>query len=521
MEILLLAMAVAVVAMFVKYDQERKRAESCIESMNKLKRSVEPLYKYQKIVHVEAEIKQMHLQAQRAKTDYEIKCENLVHETNLKAKAIKDDAENYAMNLTLKVEEETKQLKRETKEKTDKQKQKAQEMLDNAIEESERIVKSAKDRAIEIAGDAIKAKENSDRYEKTAKAMKNIIDGYGDQYIIPNNTVLDELAEDFSHKEAGAELKKIRSQTKSMVTNGIAAKCDYVETHRKTTAINFVLDAFNGKVDTILTKTKHNNYGKLKQQITDAYNLVNHNGKAFRNARIEPDYLNNRMQELKWAVAVNELQLQEREEQRRIKEIMREEEKARKEYEKAMKEAEKEERMLKKAMEQAQKKFNQASEEQKQKYEMELNELLSKLSEAEQKNQRALSMAQQTKTGHVYIISNIGSFGEDVFKIGLTRRLDPLDRVKELGNASVPFLFDVHAMLYSEDSPALENEIHKKLASHQLNKINNRKEFFKVNLKDIREIVEEMGIEVHWTMVAEAKEYRESLALGDKNDDVL
>lgn len=122
-------------------------------------------------------------------------------------------------------------------------------------------------------------------------------------------------------------------------------------------------------------------------------------------------------------------------------------------------------------------------------------------------------MAQQTKSGHVYIISNEGSFGKDVYKIGMTRRLEPLDRIKELSSASVPFSFDVHAMIWSEDAPALENMLHKKFALSQVNKVNFRKEFFRIPLSDIRSELENEKLEVKWTMTAEASEYHESLAI--------
>jgi uncharacterized phage infection (PIP) family protein YhgE len=216
---------------------------------------------------------------------------------------------------------------------------------------------------------------------------------------------------------------------------------------------------------------------------------------------------------LKWATVAQELKLQEREEQRRIKEQMREEEKARQEYERAMREAAKEEELLRKAMEKAQQQSEQATSEQKAQYEQQLQELAEKLKQAEERNQRALSMAQQTKQGHVYIISNIGSLGENVYKIGLTRRLEPLDRVKELGDSSVPFEFDVHALIFSENAPALEYQLHKHFVMMQINKVNYRKEFFKVDLKHIREEIEELGLTVKWTMMAEAREYRESLSL--------
>jgi len=102
-----------------------------------------------------------------------------------------------------------------------------------------------------------------------------------------------------------------------------------------------------------------------------------------------------------------------------------------------------------------------------------------------------------------------------VYKIGLTRRWDPLDRVRELGDSSVPFGFDVHAMILSEDAPALEQQLHTHFVLRQVNKVNQRKEFFRVLLKEIREEIEKLGVTtgVHWTMTAEAKEYRESLAI--------
>jgi len=207
------------------------------------------------------------------------------------------------------------------------------------------------------------------------------------------------------------------------------------------------------------------------------------------------------------------LRLEEREEQRRIKEQIREEEKARREYERAIKLAAKDEETLRKAMEKAQQQISQATEEQKAKYELKLQELELKLKEAEERNQRAQSMAQQTKRGHVYVISNIGSFGEDIYKIGLTLRLEPEDRIRELGDSSVPFGFDIHALIFSEDAPALENKLHKHFVMMQMNKVNYRKEFFRVTLAHIREEVEKLGLATKWTMTAEAKEYFESKAI--------
>lgn len=435
-------------------------------------------------------------------------------EANDKAQLIVQRSEDDAYEILSNAKEEVQTLKRDGKEALLKAQEKADFLKNQALTESDRITEYANKRAQEIAGEALEAKNKADQYQSAITAMQNAIDGYKDDYIIPNHTVLDELAEEYSHKEAGEQLKTQRNRIKELISNGRAADCDYSEKNRRTFAIHFVIDAFNGKVDSAMAKVKHDNFGKIKQEITDAFALVNYNGKPFRDARITREFLDARLDELKWAVATHELKQQELAEQRAIREQIREEEKARKEIEKAIKEAEKEERLLQKALEKARIELAGASAEQKQKYESQLAELESKLEEAELKGQRALSMAQQTKQGHVYVISNIGSFGENVYKIGMTRRLDPMDRVKELGDASVPFGFDVHAMIFSKDAPSLENALHKSFNNNSVNKVNPRKEFFKLSLLDIKSVIHSEGItDVHWTMKAEAEEYRESLAI--------
>ena len=389
----------------------------------------------------------------------------------------------------------------------------AQGRLHSATLQASKIVDQANKRAEEIGGKAYDALKNADLYEKTVEAMRNIIGGYGDRYIIPMRSLLDDLAEDFGHTEAGRNLTNARERSRLMIQNGTAATCDYVEASRRDTAVSFVIDAFNGKVDSILSRVRSDNAGTLEQQIRDAFTLVNYNGKAFRQARITEEYLAARLDESKWAAVAQQLKLEEREEQRRIKEQMREEVKAQREYERAMREAANEEEMLRKAMAKAQQQVAQASAEQKARFEQQLAELQQKLKEAEERSQRALSMAQQTKKGHVYIISNVGAFGEDVLKIGLTRRLEPLDRIRELGDSSVPFPFDVHAVIMSEDAPALESQLHRHFMLMQVNKVNPRKEFFRASLKDIRQQVEKLRVEAKWTMTAEAREYRETLAI--------
>lgn len=459
-------------------------------------------------------------------------------------------------------ESQVAKMKAEEKEKAAKAKA-TQDAADRALEKAEAeaanniaiaaetansIVADAEAKAKEIAGSAYEAKEKADTYKELITSLKNTIDGYGDEWLKPTYTLLDELADSFGYTEAGQNLNKARRKTALMIRYGRAAVCESPkddntkssggrigsilsmvkksgsgkveaepegpsEEELNKAAVNFIVDAFNGKVDSILSRVKKDNYGKLERQIKDAYNLVNMSGEICRGAKITVSYLNARLEELKWAVVCSELKAKEKEEQKRLREEMREEEKARREYERAQREAEKEEEMLLRAMEKARAAMEKASEEQKAYYEDKMEELNQQLEEAREKGQRALSMAQQTKQGCVYVISNIGSFGENVYKVGMTRRLTPEERIKELGDASVPFPFDIHAKIKSDNAPALETELHKALAMAQVNKVNPRKEFFRITLEEIKAIVDEKGIKADWTMTAAATEYRESLAI--------
>lgn len=496
--------------------ETQEKLAQAIREHAELEGKAAPLWQYQElhnaVLNAEKKIKTADAIAKEKIEEAQKKAARAVNEAHHQAELTISNANSEAVAIT----QDARDARLKAKERLDNANSKADELISNANDNAMKIIADAEIRAKEIAGSAYEAKEFAETYQAVAKSMKNKIEGYGDEWIVPNRSVLDELAENYEFTDAGKELQKARELTKSLIKTSKAASCEYVEPNRRNTAINFLLDAFNGKVDSTLSKIKHNNYGILSQEIKDAFELVNFNGSAFRSAKITDIYLQARLNELKWGVAVNEIMLEEKEEQRRIKEQLREEEKARREYEKAIKEAEKEEKAIQQAIDKATKELMLAGEEQRIALEQKLAELQIKYEEAEAKNQRAISMAQQTRSGHVYVISNIGSFGENVYKIGMTRRLEPLDRIRELGDASVPFSFDVHAMIYSDDAPSLENHLHKVFNDKQVNKVNSRKEFFNVGIKDIKSTIQEMSIDAHWTMFAEAKEYRESLALAEK-----
>ena len=317
-----------------------------------------------------------------------------------------------------------------------------------------------------------------------------------------------------------------KEQQKLLISNESAAVCNTSWTidgsHKKgeiqvRKAIKLTLRAFNGECDSLVSKVKWNNVEQYEQRIKKTFDAINKLNSS-QNIHLQEKYLQLKLDELRLTHEYELKKYEEKEEQRRIREEMREEAKAIRDFEKAQKEAEKEEKILREAMKIARQEMLRASEEERAKYEIQLAELQEKLKEAEEKNQRAISMAQQTKSGHVYVISNIGSFGKNIYKIGMTRRLDPLDRVYELGDASVPFKFDVHAMIYSDNAPKLENELHKAFSKNRLNYINLRREYFDISLDEIEKVAKDNHGSVEFIKDAEASEYRESLIIKRKLD---
>ena len=202
---------------------------------------------------------------------------------------------------------------------------------------------------------------------------------------------------------------------------------------------------------------------------------------------------------------------EEKEDQRRIRELLREEEKARRDFERAQNEANVEEILIKKQLQAA--KIQSDENVNNKELNNRIFELEEKLRAVQEIRERAISMAQQTKRGYIYVISNIGSFGENIYKIGMTRRLDPFERVRELSSASVPFKFDVHTMIFSEDAPGLELELHKTFSEKRINQFNRRREFFKVTLDEIAIKINEMNLDAEFISIPEAMEFRETQSI--------
>lgn len=320
------------------------------------------------------------------------------------------------------------------------------------------------------------------------------------------------------------EQNRIIQIQKEMITADTAAICNtnwsvegseakgraVVKVYKK-----LMLRAFNGECDVLITKVKWNNVNQMKERMQKLFDAINKLGQGFH-VHLNSQYLDLKRKELILEYEYQSKRQQEKEEMRAIQEELREEEKAKREFELAQREAEKEEATYQKALDKVRREYEASTGEKHEKLQAQIQKLELELKEAQERKERALSMAQQTKRGHVYVISNVGSFGENVYKIGMTRRLEPVDRVKELGDASVPFQFDIHAMIYSEEAPSLENELHKAFTNKKVNMLNYRKEFFNVTLDEIENKVKEIGIEAEFSRLPEAMEYRETLAILEK-----
>lgn len=273
-----------------------------------------------------------------------------------------------------------------------------------------------------------------------------------------------------------------------------------------------MLRAFNGECDAAIAKVRWNNIGNMEARIGKAFEAINKLGSTHQ-ITVTKEYYDLKLQELRLEFELEEKLYQEKEEQRKIREQMREEEKAQREIEKARKEAEEDEERNEKALQKAKAEIEKAKGKELELLTEKIKRLEENLQKAHELKERAISRAQLTKSGHVYIISNIGSFGDTVYKIGMTRRLEPTDRIDELGDASVPFDFDVHGLIYSENAPELENILQKKLDSKRVNLVNRRAEFFNTTIDEIEAFVNELNLKIQLTKMAEAKEYRETLSL--------
>lgn len=321
------------------------------------------------------------------------------------------------------------------------------------------------------------------------------------------------------------KLDSLRMQQKSMVKNGNAGRIitpmllDNSKSKGKAMQnqlIKAALRGFNGEADALLVKVSVVNVDNKIKALRKVFEQLN---KMYSRNLIEITYpyLDLKIEELRLA-AEYELQKQEEKELlREQREKEREDKKLQAEIKAKRKQLEKDRDHFKNMVAKVTELLKEAKNDEVDELRRQLAEYQDKLSELDEIEEDIDYREGHATAGYVYVISNIGSFGEDVYKIGVTRRLEPLERIRELSSASVPFQFDVHALIFSEEAFALETELHNQLANYKVNKVNGRKEYFKVSFEEIRNILathKELTVELNED--AEAFEYRQTKAIEDK-----
>ena len=319
------------------------------------------------------------------------------------------------------------------------------------------------------------------------------------------------------------ERDRVRDQQKALVRKKAAVYChtEWTVSESRTEgkkmtnrAIRLIQRAFNGECDSVIASVRWNNATRMEARIQKSFDDINKLNEALH-IYIGQEYLDLKLKELWLTHEYHEMRQAEKEEQAEIRRQLREEAVLQKEIEEAAKAEESYGAMIQKARVAAEK----ATGDKLSELEGKIASLTEALEKAHERNERAMSMAQKTKAGYVYVLSNIGSFGDSVYKIGMTRRLTPLDRVQELGDASVPFRFDIHAMIFSEDAPTLEKSLHRIFEGRRLNLVNRRREFFDVTLDEIHSELCKIDPESEITLAAEAREYKESKAIRESKMD--
>lgn len=324
-------------------------------------------------------------------------------------------------------------------------------------------------------------------------------------------------------EEYKSQLVIIRENQKDLIRKGMAATGNMKWTVNDSATqgkklvndmIKLCLRSFNNECDAAVGAVKFNNFDRMLDRIMKSYEAIEKLGKIM-SVSISKNYLGLKIQELHLALEYQKKKEEEKEARKELRAQQREAERVARELEEQRKLCEKEQKHYEKAYDQLNKQYLACTDEvQKANLYERLQEIKGQIDSIAKRMEDIDYREANQRAGYVYIISNIGAFGDGVFKIGMTRRLDPQDRVDELGDASVPFNFDIHALIFSDDAPALEAALHRAFEDRKVNMVNQRREFFRVSLDEIKEVIRknyDKAVEFH--DIPAAEQYRETLRI--------
>jgi hypothetical protein len=324
-------------------------------------------------------------------------------------------------------------------------------------------------------------------------------------------------------EEYKVRLEACREKQKQLIKDGkaISASENWTVNNSKSEGRKMVNDmkklmlrSFNNECDYCVDNVKFNNMEVNEKRIEKSFEELNKLGRIM-SAIINDAYKKLKYEELYLAFEYQQKKQEEKEEQKRVREELREQQKLEQEIRQARERIAKEKKHYTRAITELEAKLNETKSDAERDLIFEkLQEVKAQCSELDKEEKVIDYREQNAKAGYVYIISNIGAFGENVFKIGMTRRLEPMERIDELGDASVPFGFDVHAMIFSENAPVLEAKLHEHFHKSRINKLNDRKEFYRADILEIEKVLRENYDKVvDVAKDAPAEQYRESLLL--------
>ncbi len=394
----------------------------------------------------------------------------------------------------------------------------AQDIVNNSKEQGEKIIQTATTKANEINKQIEESQNQLNQLNDEVKKLQSdrdemikIVEDKADEVLLYETTV--EFTDNITSNEIKNELSLIQLNEKDLIKSGVAINSLGTKTKTEIAKQSKqLLRAFNAEADYYTSNVTVKNVDTYRNKLAKAFETLN---KLFEvdGVKISQPLLTSKLKQLDLLYKYQKQIEIEKELLKAQKDEIREQQKVEKEIQDAKRKLEKEEQQFNNEMSKLLKYLNSANNTVEQQiYADKIKELEEKIKLLEKDKQNVLDRESNTRAGYVYIISNIGSFGENVYKIGMTRRLEPMDRINELSSASVPFPFDVHALIFSEDAPALENTLHNYFRDKEVNKVNPRKEFFKVDLQEIKELVhKEYNNTVHFTDLAVAEQYYESL----------
>ncbi|HLQ83694.1 MAG TPA: DUF4041 domain-containing protein [Pseudogracilibacillus sp.] len=332
---------------------------------------------------------------------------------------------------------------------------------------------------------------------------------------------------DFANSSAyKGKLSEVRSNQKEMIKNEDAGTIfnpmtlDGSEAKGRSMQkknIKQLVRSFNGECEAAINKVTKSNIEMIEKRITRSFEQLNKLNES-NGVRLTANYLDSKLDEAHIALEYALKKEQEKELLREQRQREKEERQAQREYAQERAKYEKDETHFQQAKDLLQNKINNSkSDVEIESLKRKLADLQDKISDIQAKKVKLSDRAENPTAGYVYIISNIGSFGQNVYKIGVTRRLDPMDRINELSSASVPFKFDVHALIFTDDAYKLETELHEYFDKERVNKVNKRKEFFRLNIDEIKQILskhKELTFDFH--EIPDAPEYRDTLLIEKK-----